>query len=107
MARRSNPVRGKRFSLLLDVQTCYAARPASYSVGTGVLVQGTATGFDLITQIHPAPRLRISGDIPPLSLSAFMAWTGMLSFLPVILRRITKSTYRRTTSNVLMIVNNE
>jgi len=82
---------GSAFESRYVQETFYVAHSAYSSVGTGVLSRGKATGLDFITQIHPARRLRISGNITPLPLSAFRVWTGMLSFLPIILRCITKS----------------
>jgi len=38
-------------------------------------------GVQLTAHLHPVPRLRISGDVPPLTVYLFMAWTvKILSF---------------------------
>jgi hypothetical protein len=47
MVQDLNPVRGKGFSLLQNVQTGTGAHPASYSVGTRVLSWCKSTVFGI------------------------------------------------------------
>jgi hypothetical protein len=42
--------------------------------------EGFAVLFYGISQLHPVPRLRMSGDMPILPLYAFMTWTGKSTF---------------------------
>jgi len=37
----------------------------------------------LTAHLHPGPRLRMSGAVPPLSLQSFMVCTGELYVLPI------------------------
>jgi hypothetical protein len=54
------------------------AHPASYSVGTTVLSQGSGSeGIKLTIHLHLVPRLRMSGAITLLPLYAIMLWTGI------------------------------
>ena len=70
------PLGGKDFYLLQNVLTVSGAHPASYSVGTGVLSQGSSSrGVNLITYLHSVSRLRVNGAIPPVPLYAYMPWT--------------------------------
>jgi hypothetical protein len=71
-----NPERGKRFSLLQNVQTSSGAHPASSSIATGVLSLGVKQlGFEA-DHLHLMPRLRMRGAIPPLLINVFMVCTG-------------------------------
>jgi len=74
-----NTRRGKRF--FKTVQTGSGAQPASYSMGTGFFHEAKVThGVILTTHFHLALTLGMSGAIPLLPLSAFMAWTGTSSY---------------------------
>jgi hypothetical protein len=70
MIQGLNHNRGKRFSLLQDVQTGSGAHPASYGMGNGFLSWGySSQGMKATTHLKPVPRLKRSTAIPPLLLS--------------------------------------
>jgi hypothetical protein len=65
----TNHNRGKRFSLLQDVQTGSGAHPASYGMGTGVLSwEYSSQGMKATTHLELVTRLKRSTAIPPLLL---------------------------------------
>jgi hypothetical protein len=58
------------------VQIGFGTHPPSYSMDSTVLSWWKCgRSVSLITHLHLAPRLGISGTIPLLLLNAFMAWT--------------------------------
>jgi len=65
----TNHNKGKRFSLLKDVQTGSGAHPASYGMGTGVLSWGySSQSMKATTHLKLVTRLKRSTAIPPLLL---------------------------------------
>jgi len=85
------PVETRDFSLLQYVQTGCGTHPASYSVGTVVLSQGSSSrGVNLNTHLHLVSRLRVDGAIPPLPLYHHVPWTvtTVLFFFFLILKAI-------------------
>ena len=71
----------RSFSLLQNVQTGSGAHPTSYIRGTGGLLPGgNSAGSRVWTHHHLVPRLRISGNIPPISIYDFMTCVGRTSF---------------------------
>jgi hypothetical protein len=73
--RDSIPVRGKKFSLLLSVQTGSRAHPASYPIGTGGSFPGgkAARGVKLTTPPSSA-EVKNGGVVPPLPYT--FSWRG-------------------------------
>ena len=57
-------------------QQLWGPRAGSYTMRTGVLCRGKATGAQSWPHLHLVPRLRISGVIHLLPWYAFMACTG-------------------------------
>lgn len=60
----------QKFNVLQKVHTRFRAHTSCCSVGTGV----ERPGAQLTAHLHPAPRLRISGAVPPLIVYLFMVW---------------------------------
>jgi hypothetical protein len=80
------------FSCLQNVQTSYVHRPASYSMGTGVLSEGySSRGMKLTTHLHLLLWLRMGGAIPPTLPYASIAWTGITLPLPLPLHSLSKN----------------
>ena len=61
------------------------------SAHLGSFPEKNSEGMKLTTDFHLVPRLRMSGDTPPLTLKAFMAWTGIT--LPFISLCFNSSSY--------------
>ena len=83
MARCSNPGTEKICFFSPNMQNDSGDRPASNSVDTEILPRWQ-NGRSMKSTIHfqRVPRLGMSEGIPLLFLYAFLAWTGMLIFLP-------------------------
>jgi hypothetical protein len=74
--------RATNFSVLENIQTCFGTHPASESMGTRVLNPGVKKQWHETEHSYPMLRLRMSGDIPPLPLYAFMEQTRTTLLLP-------------------------
>jgi hypothetical protein len=75
------PAQARDFLFSKTVQTGSGPHPASYSMGTRVLSQGSGSqGIKWTIHLQLVPRLRMSQAITLLSLCAIMLWKGMLSF---------------------------
>ena len=62
------PVGAKEFSVVLNVQTSSGAQLAFYSVRTmGHFPEVRRSGVKLTSHLHPVPKLRMNGAIPPVS----------------------------------------
>jgi hypothetical protein len=74
------------FFLRHSVQSGFAAHPASYQMGTGILSPGVESrDVKLTTRLHLVPRLRMRGAISPLSHPSSLrgTWLNTGTILPL------------------------